>query len=257
MKKINKILKTTKDSLDTYLIIPVMKFIIAFFTKKMEQKRKINFSESAFKRKALEDYKSWLADIILDDSPKMDVTPDTCDLYTMLSEFTALRQEIKMQNREQHKTLNRLQSYTDTYQENSELFKKSITDITELEKRIRLNCEKKSAALFFNVRDALIRGHMASIEIKNRKSFFKPRAGDMENISKGYEMAVRRFDRALALMDIYPVKTESMPFDPKTMNAVDTKKIHGCSKGIVAENLSCGFLRDNEVLKYAEVIVTK
>ncbi|MEA2061060.1 MAG: nucleotide exchange factor GrpE [Thermodesulfobacteriota bacterium] len=257
IKKTIKTVKHMGHRFDIWVTMPVMEWIIDVLTTRMEKKSEKAFSRSDFKKKALADFKIWLSDTHLDFPSKTDVTPDTCDLFSLLSEFTALRQEIKMQNREQHRTLKRLESYTDTYENNSRLFETKIKDIAQLEKSIWNNCEKKCSFLFFDVRDALVRGHRASLSLSCKRTLFTSRKAEMKNIAKGYEMALRRFDRSLALMDIYPVETDNAQFDPKTMKAVDTRKVHGFSKGQVIETVTCGFFKKKTVLKFAQVIVAE
>jgi len=250
-------IKKIGTGFETRVTLPFMQWMVDILNSRIEKKNEKEFSGSEFKQKALADFKTWLADTEMDLPSATDVTPDTCDLFSLFSEFTALRQEIRMQNREQHRTLKRLESYTDTYQNNSRLFEKSIASIDRLESRIWSNCEKKSAGRFFDVRDALIRGHQACTDLSGKRSLFKPKKEDLKNLAKGYEMALRRFDRSLGSMDIYPVKTDNAPFDPRTMKAVGTKKVDGTGKGTVIESVSCGFLKENTVLKFAEVIVAE
>ena len=262
IKQIKKITVLFEKSVE----IPIMKFIVDFFTRKLEKKTQKEFSASEWKSKALDDFKLWLANTDSDDTAgsddaagsfKLSVTPDTCDFFTLFSEFVSLKQEIKMQNREQHRAVKTLQSFTEDYKKTYDTFKKSTRDIAELEYRIRLNCENKAASGFFDVRDALLRGYKAGLEAKKWKKFFMCRHENIENISKGYEIAIKKFDRALAAMGIQPVKTVNHKFDPTKMRAVETKSAPQYKTGTVIEELSGGFIRGNKVLKFADVIVVK
>ncbi len=211
-----------------------------------------------WKTKVLEDFKLWLSEIESDEPPDLSLTPDTCDLYTLLSEFMALKQEIKMQNREQHRTLKSLtdiQSATDSYKETMALFNEKTRQIDTLEQNIRQDCEKRTSGYFFDIRDALLRGKKACLEVMAKKSFFRPLPKNIGSITEGYDMAIRKFDNSLAMLDIYPVETTGMVFDPMTMNAIETKTVTNLEKGIVIEEVSGGFKRGNEVLRYAQVIV--
>jgi hypothetical protein len=85
-----------------------------------------------WKIKILEDFQAWLSEVPDQIPPTLSVTPDTCDLYTLFSEFTALKQEIKMQNREQHRTLkalNQIAAMTDAYSEVMDHFKEKTKQI--------------------------------------------------------------------------------------------------------------------------------
>ena len=257
-----KQIKKIAIAFEEYVEIPVIKFIIDFLTKKLEKKTQRKIVPSKWKSKVLDDFTLWLAsaDTGADDdadSSLLSVTPDTCDFYTLFSEFISLKQEIKMQNREQHKALKISKSFTDDYKETFKIFKERTRGIAELESKIRLNCENKTAFLFFDVRDAILRGYKASLEAKKQKTFFKCRHKNIENISKGYEIAINKFDRALGAIGIQPIKTVNQLFDPTTMKAVESKSSSQHKSGTVIEELSGGFMKNNEILKFAEVIVVK
>ncbi len=258
------------DKIDKNLILPLIKHLVDFLSKRIEPEIK---DESLFdwKKKALDDFVFWLKDLPDSPPPGEGTTMDSCDLYTLLSEFSALRQEIKMQNREQNKTLKALNPLIDAYkdsanlfQDSAKLFQKSADffknrskGLAELEERIRRSSEKKTVMPFLDIRDALIRGHKASLAAAESKSFFRRRCQEIEGIIEGYEMAIRRFDHTLALFDIHPVKTIGEPFDPKTMKAVDKGSNPEMEKGVVIEERISGFVREDEVLKTAEVVVNE
>lgn len=217
-------------------------------------------TEVEWKVTALEDFKLWLSQIPSEQPPVMTATPETCDLYTMLSEFTALRQEIKAQNREQHRTvdaLNSVKGVTDEYGEIYTLFKEKTNQIAQLEQNIRLNSEKKSTACFFDVRDSLVSGYKASVEMANRKGFFRRPPKDISTICDGYEEAINQFDKALSMMSVEPIITDNTPFNPATMKAVETREVSHVDNGMVIETVSGGFARGREVLRFAKVVVAK
>jgi len=223
-----------------------------------------------WKQTALKDFKFWLEDLP-DASSEGEASMDSCDLYTVLSEFSALRGEIRIQNREQHKAIGTLDSFIGSYQEAWDVFKDRSEGIATLEERIREASEKRAVKPFLDVRDALIRGRDAGMELREAasdmasrsKGFFRssPKGFDditdaISGIIEGYEMAVRRFDRALDLVSIHPVETTGQFFDSATMKAVGRRSIPDMEEGmIVTENLT-GFVRGDEVIRTAEVVVS-
>lgn len=232
------------------IILPLIKRFVIFLSIMLEERDK----QVEWKEQVMNDFGSWLAE--LPDIPQgKNETLDPCDLFTLLSEFTALRQEIKMQNREQSKTLNKFTSFIDAYRETSELFRQRSRELDALEERIRLESEKKTVKLFLDLRDALVRGLSAATKAVKSKSFFRPPPKGIEEIVEGYKMAVRRFDRALSIIEIYPVQTVGHPFNPRTMRAVEKKTVEGIKKEIVLEEHVCGFIRNDELLRIAEVVV--
>ena len=129
--------------------------------------------------------------------------------------------------------------------------------MTLLEEKVRLAGEKRTVLLFLDIRDALVRGLVHSREAGTVKSFFHRPSRQAKGIAEGYEMALRRFDRALAQLDIAYVNTVHQPFDPKYMQAIDRRKVPGTPPGKVVEEYSGGFVRENEVLRTAKVVVSE
>jgi len=211
-----------------------------------------------WKAKIFEDFKAWLSEMPDQVPPALSVTPETCDLYTLLSEFTALKQEIKMQNREQHRTLkalNQITAMTDAYGEFMDHFNEKTKQIAALEHNIRVETEKRTVLYFLDIRDSLVRGRAACPDSVSKKGFFQRTPKNMDNIRDGYDMAIRKFDASLALMDIQPIASTGAVFDPMTMKALESRAVAGMEKGTVVETVSGGFKRGDEILRYAQVIV--
>ena len=210
----------------------------------------------AWKQKALDDFSAWLTD--LPEAPPDPVQADMtgCDLYTLLAEFVALRQELKFQNREQHHALDALEACKQDQQRQAELFRKRTEALDRLEADIRQSCERRIASYFLDVRGALDRGRAACRQAAMTPTgLFKRLPKGFEGIVEGYEMALRRFDRALSHAGIHPVQTVGRPFDPVLMEAVERRFEKGAGADEVIEELVGGFVRGAEVIRPARVIV--
>ncbi|MCA1787645.1 MAG: nucleotide exchange factor GrpE [Desulfobacteraceae bacterium] len=211
-----------------------------------------------WKANVFEDFKAWLSEVPDQAPPPLSVTPETCDLYTLLSEFTALKQEIKMQNREQHRTLkalNQITAMTDAYGEFMDHFNEKTKQIAALEHNIRVETEKRTVLYFLDIRDSLVRGRAACPASVSKKGFFQRAPKNMDNIRDGYDMAIRKFDASLALLDIQPIASTGEIFDPTMMKALESRAAAGVETGTVVETVSGGFKRGDEILRYAQVIV--
>ncbi len=245
-------------SFKRHAIIPALKAIVRYCTSVINGRSTISINESSWKQSAMEDFKVWLSEAPDQDSPAQVITPESCDLYTLMSQFTGLKQEIKMQNREQHRTLKNLQDFSDSYREVLDTFKQSSRDLALLEKTIREDCEKRSAAFFFEARDAMARCYSSSVELSSKRHFFSfCNRDDLKRSAKGQAMALKRFDNAFAFMHIEPLTVLGEPFDPETMKAVDERRVSGVEKGVVVDEVSGGYRRREAVLKYAEVVVSR
>lgn len=248
--------KWLRDFIDRKLTIPFMTWAVRFCSTKMGNRTETDDrSLPDWKKNAVKDFKFWLEDLPDISSDGQAIAPESVDLYTLLSEFTALRQEIKMQNREQNKSLQTLESFIDTYRDAANLFNEKAKDLPELEERIRTATEKRTVTPFLDMRDALVRGLKSSQEVADAKGIFKSAPKGIEGIVEGYEMAIRRFDRALELAGIHPVEAIGKPFDPKTMKAVDKRTVPDKDKGLVVDEQLSGFVRKDEILRFAEVVV--
>ena len=73
----------------------------------------------------------------------------------------------------------------------------------------------------------------------------------------GYDLAVRRCDRTLARFGVRGVPTVGLPFDARTMHAVETRRVADHGDGVVVEEFVGGFVRDGAVLRLAEVAVNR
>ena len=256
---IGKFIKRFKRCISDNVFLPLMKWSSAFLSAKIKayESDTAEVPASKWKKKVIEDFKAWMTDLPEEMPIDRKVDMDSCDLYTLLMEFTALRQEIKFQNREQNNTLRMQQSFIDSLKETLKLLKDRTSKLETLEERIRLASEKKAVLPFLDIRDGLIRGlKAAKAAAATRRLFVRPPQG-IEGIVEGYEMALRRFDRALTCVGITPLTALDQPFDPATMRAVGQGNDPRKKAGIVIEEQVGGFVRQDEVIRTAEVIVNK
>lgn len=223
-----------------------------------------------WKEQTLMDFAQWIRDLP-DSPPKVDgVTMDSCDLYTLLSEFSGLRQEIRLQNREQHRTIRSLEeikqgteqsvhtitSLSDSCFETLQKMQDIADDLKNVEETQRAAIEKQSVLPFLDLRDALVRGLSAARQVSSTKGLFVRPPKEISGVIDGYEMSIRRFDRALDAFGIHPVDAVGKPFDPKIMRAVGTREVPGKEKGIVVEEQFCGYTMGSDIIRTSEVIVT-
>jgi molecular chaperone GrpE (heat shock protein) len=244
---------------DRRLVVPVLERGLAFFATRLEKRGEAAEGLAGWKQRALMDFRLWIAD--LPEDPPVEGRTDlpSPDLFTLLSEFAALRQEIQMQNREQNRTLRELDGIRNVSREAVELFREKSRALETLEERIRGASEKRALRPFLDVRDALERGLAAARSAAGARGggWFRSASPDMSGVVEGYEMALRRCDRALVQADIRPVAAPGDPFDPKRMRAVGTQPGPEADRGKVAAVQLTGFVRGDEVIRTAEVVVSE
>ncbi len=236
---------------------------------------------SGWKEETLTDFARWLSELPeAPDVPESDRVPlEAADFHSLLAELTALRQEVRLQNREMNRTTKALEESAEGGQKNREELaslaagqERIMTGIGEiagqlnrqegehgeaLVEKIRQDTEKETVLPFLDMRDALLRGLAAVRSLPRKKGLFRSQPAGMEGVAEGYEMALRRFDRALASVGIHPVDAAGKPFNPATMRALDVRHDPEMEQGVVIEEQFSGFVRGEEVIRTAEVVVNE
>jgi molecular chaperone GrpE len=198
-----------------------------------------------------------LADLPEGDEVEQEGEAAGCDLRDLFAEFVALRQEIRLQNREQAKAMRELEKAAELYQSSTSLLQRREEDLTAFEERVRRAAERQCLLPFLDVRDALVRGRDAVVRLSESRGFFRRLPAGIEAVVEGYEMAIRRFDRVLAQLGVKTLQTVGYRFDAQAMNAVEVRRDELVEEGTVVEELSSGFMRGDEVLRPAGVVVNK
>ena len=222
-----------------------------------------------WRRSALEDFRRWLEgqadppppEVEPPDGAPLDPEPpDECDLHTLFGEFAALRQEVRLRNREQSKASRALASAAAGYEAARLAGERRDEDLADLEGRVARASEDRVLRSVLEVRDALVRGRAAARELGDRPRLAWLSSRRIAGVAEGYEQALRRFDRVLADFDVRIVPAAGEPFDSRTMHAVAARPGEGERAGnevVVVEELRSGFTRDGEVLRLADVAVSR
>lgn len=230
---------------------------------------------SEWKRRILEEFAEWLSELE-EDPPRPDANEgEGGDLLDLLTEFSVLRQEVRMQNREQRRAMDAVSALSELLREKTAsldaaagAMTRSREEAASVEASIqrmwreigeaRREAEKRLLLPFLDVRDALVRGMAAAAPVSGAGLFglFRKSVPASESLRQGYEMALRKFDRALAAAGVRPLDTVGKPFDPHVMRAVDTVECPEIPAGVVQEERLGGFVRGEELLRPAEVVVS-
>ena len=210
-----------------------------------------------WKQRALEDFGQWLDDLAEDTPEVEDQEPAECDLHDLFAEMAALRQEIRLQNREQSKAGRELEKAATLYGAVTDLAQRREEDLVAFEKGVSEAAEDRCLQPFLSVRDALVRGRDAAVRLRGQRQLFRRPPPGITGVVQGYELALRRFDRVLAQFDVQLVQTVGHPFNSRTMRAVETRRVEQVEDGVVIEEFLSGFTRDDKVLRLAEVAVNR
>ena len=228
-----------------------------------------------WKQQALAEFKQWLDELAVA-PPEAEQEPDQgaapCDLRDLFAELAALRQEVRLQNREQSRAGRELASAAARYDEANRVVEARDQELAAFEDRVARAAENRCLLPVLDLRDALVRGRDAAARLrkagnKGNKGRKGPRKGarkllrrmqpGIAGVIEGYELAIRRCDRMLAQFGVHAVPTVAARFDGRTMHAVDTRRVKQQAEGVVVEEYIAGFVRDGAVLRLAEVAVNR
>ena len=243
-----------------------------------------------WKERALEDFRRWL-DELEEIPPGAQQEPPSCDLHDLFSELAALRQEVRLQNREQSRAGRELANAVARYDAIDRTPRRRDEELDALERRVSRAAEDRCLLSVLDLRDALVRGREAARRLRKagkkagktaaKKTAAKKTAAKKTAAKKtgrkralprkpfrrlqpaiagvvdGYELALRRCDRTLARFGVHGVPALGLRFDARTMHAVETRRVTDREDGVVVDELVSGFVRDGEVLRLAEVAVNR
>jgi len=213
----------------------------------------------AWKQRLRQQFESWLESM----EPKSEIQEqtDAPDLYSLFEELTALRNETRKGNRKSAEVFARFGESLDRFQ----------IEIRRMGEQIsRVDAARDDEA-------ALPRSHfLALVELVDRMhrlgaalerppqaallaflSLDAPWKKAWTNWRDGFSILVSHFEKLLELTGVQRLNTVGTTFDPITMVAVATIAPGDRSLNVVVEEVAPGYLWRDEILRPAEVKITK
>ena len=210
-----------------------------------------------WKQRALDDFRQWLDTAGEEPPAHGESDAGDCDLRDLFAEFAALRQEIRLQNREQARAGRELAAAAERYDAATRREERGDETLAAFEQRVSRTAEDRCLLETLEVRDALVRGRDAAVRLRDRPRLFGRPPRGAAGVVEGYELAIGRFDRMLSRFDVRPVQTVGRPFDSRVMHAVEARRVGRIDDGVVVEELRSGFVRRDDVLRLADVAVNR
>jgi molecular chaperone GrpE len=184
---------------------------------------------------------------------------ETADLYSLFVEVAGLRSEVRTESRLVKEALDQFRGVFDTLQANH------ATVQQELDRARAETSDQARAALrpllldVIDVRDRLAAALKLAAGTRPRwheRLLRRPVSGG-EAWQEGLRMTVRRIDQVLLDRRVVAAQLLGRPFDPLLARVVGTSPDGSVAEGTVIEEVRAGFLWDDQVLRTAEVIVSK
>jgi molecular chaperone GrpE len=214
--------------------------------------------DAAVKETLLDQFRDYLDS--LDEVPQtVDAEGPETDLFTVFVELAAMRNEMRTESRLLKEALDEFRGVFGALQSSHATLEQELP-------RAHADSQERARALLrpllvelLDLRDRLAAGLQPAAERSVRwLDRWRTRRPDQpESWREGLGITLRRLDRILADRRVVRIETIGRRFDPRVERVVGTSKDVSIGAGVVVEEVSAGFLWDDELLRAAEVIVNK
>lgn len=214
--------------------------------------------DAAAKERLLDQLRQYLDGFEALPVPAPDPGSAEADLFTVFVELAAVRNEVRTESRLVKEALDQFRTVFGTLQSSHATLEQELKRV-QAEARERAQALLRSLLLdLLDLRDRLDAALQAPAAAPSRwlDRWRKPRAAP-EHWREGIGITVRRLDRMLAERRVSRIELVGQRFDPRLARAVGTRQDANVAPGVVVDEVRAGYLRDDELLRAAEVIVSK
>lgn len=213
------------------------------------------------RRQLLEAVATWLDDLAEPEpaptglAPEVTAFPEPApDLFSLLSQLTALTRETQLQSRATNRLHADLSPALDKLAENTIGPEAMARKLAEARREARLEL----VAELLEVRDRFTRGLAEAQRRLGALRGIRARFGQrpvLEALVEGNTLARERLDDLLRRLDVHEIPCLGNPFDPTVMQAVEVVQASATPPGTVIEVFRPGYISNGRVLRFAEVKV--
>lgn len=179
------------------------------------------------------------------------------DLFTLLAEVAALKNEVKLESRQVKGALDEFRSLFDSLRDKEARLDEERAHRRAAERAAEQRSQKDLLLELLELRDRLEAGQEQARRFRpgllGRRSA-KPFVASM---AEGMAMNLRRLDESLARRGVRPLTVVGRPFDPHSMHAAEIATDPGLPQGRVVAELRKGFMHEDALLRPAEVVVNR
>lgn len=214
--------------------------------------------DAAAKERLLDQLRQYLDGFEALPVPAPDPGSAEADLFTVFVELAAVRNEVRTESRLVKEALDQFRTVFGTLQSSHATLEQELKRV-QAEARERAQALLRSLLLdLLDLRDRLDAALQAPAVAPSRwlDRWRKPRAAP-EHWREGIGITVRRLDRMLAERRVSRIELVGQRFDPRLARAVGTRQDANVAPGVVVDEVRAGYLWDDELLRAAEVIVSK
>jgi molecular chaperone GrpE len=194
----------------------------------------------------------------LGDPADLEDEDEAPDLFTLLAELAALKNEVRIESRQVKAALDEFSAVFDTLRGNAGRLQEQMDRQHERAGAERREGEQALFLELLDLRDRLAAGEEQASRYAPGWLARRGGAGAfVSGMAEGMALNLRHLDELLARRGVRRLEALHRPFDPHTMRAVATDWDAARAEGVVLGVARAGYLRDGRVLRLAEVIVNK
>jgi molecular chaperone GrpE len=214
--------------------------------------------DDAVKERLLDQLRHYLDGIESLPEPVADSGSTEADLFTVFVELAAVRNEVRTESRLVKEALDQFRDVFGTLQSSHATLEQEL-------KRAQADARERGEALLrpllldlLDLRDRLGAAlQPPAAPPPGWLDRWRKRRVEPEDWREGLGITARRLDRILADRRVARIELVGQRFDPRLARAVGTRQDAPAGPGIVLEEVRAGYAWDAELLRTAEVIVSK
>ena len=214
--------------------------------------------DDSIKQALIDRFRGYL-DMVQDGEEPPDDPGETADLFSVLVEMAALRSEVRTESRLVKEALEQFRGVFDSLQASQATLQREL-DRARTETRDQARSALRPLLLdVIDLRDRLVAALTLSAAARPRwrdRLWRRDRSG-VAAWQEGLRMTLRRLDQVLLDRRVVATQLAGLPFDPQLARAIGTAADSSVAEGTVIKEVRAGFLWDDQVLRTAEVIVSK
>ena len=214
--------------------------------------------DDSIKQALIDRFRGYL-DMVEDGEEPPDDPGETADLFSVLVEMAALRSEVRTESRLVKEALEQFRGVFDSLQASQATLQREL-DRARTETRDQAQSALRPLLVdVIDLRDRLVAALTLSAAARPRwrdRLWRRDRSG-VAAWQEGLRMTLRRLDQVLLDRRVVATQLAGLPLDPRLARAIGTAADSSVAEGTVIKEVRAGFLWDDQVLRTAEVIVSK
>lgn len=181
------------------------------------------------------------------------------DLSLLFAELSVLRNEVRIEARQFKAALDDMRAVTELLDQQNQRLTRDLDRAREQEGNAQRQTERRLLLDMLDVRDRIASAVAAYCAYQPGvlARFAQAETKLAQGLGEGIELTLRRLDDLLAERRVRAIEAVGGRLDPTTMRAIGIDFAPDRAPGEVLSEARRGYMRDDELLRLAEVIVNK